>query len=169
MREIKFRAWHRREEKMIDVRDLSWFVSSGCTKLKPSSGTFERHVKDEDGKYSHTDEYADIFAEEFELTQFTGLKDKNGKEIYEGDIVNIKYDDSEDDWIGNGNAIVEYGKWDDGDCEQGFGFYYKSICDNMSNINIDGEGNECKVIGNIYANPELLTHKAKSKSGEKSE
>jgi hypothetical protein len=66
------------------------------------------------------------------IMQFTGLKDKNGKEIYEGDIITErKY-----------QAVVE---WDE-----------KSLQFNCHGM-LDGKNYE--VIGNIYENPELLEGK----------
>ena len=62
-----------------------------------------------------------------DLMQFTGLKDKNGKEIYEGDIVRQDYD----------NALCEV----------------KFISGCFSPFKHDGQ---FVVIGNIYENPELL-------------
>ena len=67
-----------------------------------------------------------------ELMQFTGLKDKNGKEIYEGDIV--KYY----------NASVKSVEWYQG------GFYLSGVSHNPI------DENDVEVIGNIYENPELL-------------
>ena len=90
-----------------------------------------------------------------EIMQYTGLKDKNGKEIYEGDIVK-----QEDSYYGN--QIVRFGVVEIMDNEdygsnQVCGFYLEKI-----NPNGDGEPRHMEynkykeVIGNIYENPELL-------------
>ena len=76
------------------------------------------------------------------LMQYTGLKDKKGKEIYEGDIINFKQ--GETYFWGVIVATVEY---NDG------GFY--PFADREDNAPYP-KPEECEVIGNIYENPELL-------------
>ncbi|PGU29628.1 hypothetical protein COD66_23270 [Bacillus cereus] len=68
MREIKFRAWDKFSEEMIIVTEIDFFN-------KVITALFRGHLEN---KYEF---------DEVELMQFTGLLDKNGKEIYEGDIV----------------------------------------------------------------------------------
>ena len=74
--------------------------------------------------------------------QYTGLKDKNGKEIYEGDILYIP------SWKRKYKVVFEAGM-----------FRGKSICrwteSKVSLATFQGEVG-CKVIGNIYENPELI-------------
>ena len=90
---------------------------------------------------SEYDEEAIVDMETF--SQYTGLKDKNGKEIYEGDIVKSA-------WHGT-TGIVEFSIEDVGSCGccytefKGSGFIAPYI-----NLN------EVEIIGNIYENPELL-------------
>lgn len=77
------------------------------------------------------------------LMQYTGLKDKNGKEIYEGDIVEFKYARCKELWIAEVRWCI-YGWSLLGKHTGWFGTKYF-------------EG--CEVIGNIYENPELLETK----------
>jgi uncharacterized phage protein (TIGR01671 family) len=86
-----------------------------------------------------------ICSENIELMQYTGLKDKNGKEIYEGDIVNIK-----EYPLSSPFTII----YEDGS------YYFAEILENNEYDREDVLGyykpEEIEVIGNIYENSELL-------------
>jgi uncharacterized phage protein (TIGR01671 family) len=121
MREIKFRAWyHIGADKTI-----------GAMQYSPRYINNTWYVLDTNGEWKESNCV--------ELMQFTGLKDKNGKEIYEGDIV--KYD-----FAGEYIEEVKWGNWKD---EQlgGSGFALPYFF---------REGEDCEVIGNVWENPELL-------------
>jgi uncharacterized phage protein (TIGR01671 family) len=95
------------------------------------------------------------------IGQFTDLHDKNGKEIYEGDIVRNHWTDCNGKFIGN-KWEVKFGEYDDSEIEwgsPGIGFY----CENkhgeqqsIINLPVDRNHITVEVIGNIYDNPELL-------------
>lgn len=126
MREIKFRAWDKNKNKMYQVRGINFDNEDLWLKIN------ETQIMG-----------ANLF--EVELMQYTGLKDKNGTEIYEGDIV--KYTSE----LENGIFEVKYSN-----CR----FYGLWIEANFMDITTDlfylGCSNELEVIGNIYQNPELL-------------
>ncbi len=88
-----------------------------------------------------------VMAYENEVQQYTGLKDKNNKEIYEGDILKIIVPDYSDKGFREELDIVEYSNMaiNEEDNQVCMGFY----------INRDYNGNT-EVVGNIYENPELL-------------
>lgn len=125
-REFRFRAWHNETEQMLFVGD--------------SFGT--NHPLD---CVNYARQGQDVV-----LMQYVGLKDKNGKEIYEGDIV--RFLDGEctstesgmdcDEFENVGEIVWEGYHWD------------------VTNRNgIDTEeafSDEFEVIGNIYENPELI-------------
>lgn len=120
MRQIKFRAWDKEEKFML--QDIQSMYDGSCNHKE----TEERY-----GWISCFDSFIDD--DNYVVMQYTGVKDKNGTEIYEGDIVS------------NGVflATVEY--------LANLAGHYPFSCE-LKSIYPD----ECEVIGNIYENPELL-------------
>ena len=121
-REIKFRAWNKKEKYMEIVDDLQMFSNDLSIGI-PSKDYFLRK-------------------DDVELMQYTGLHDKNGKEIYEGDIV--KYRDSR-------GQHIEKVIFDKGCFYAGMHWGSSTrLAPKLINTRIT------EVIGNIYDNPELL-------------
>lgn len=97
-----------------------------------------------------TDNFDGELPPEYKFQQFTGLKDKEGKEIYEGDIVRCEDRRHKDYVIG----CVKWDQWDyDMYCAWGWG------CDNFGddlNSGLNCCPKEVEIIGNIFENPELI-------------
>lgn len=92
-----------------------------------------------------------------DLMQYTGLKDKNGKEIYEGDIVEVDVNKkrfqimwNNFSWITRSNNVKQIEMWKD----------WKETLYFAEHIHFLKKANAYfEIIGNIYENPELLTNK----------
>jgi len=113
-REIKFRAWRKTVKEIMVWSDLKEWVNP--------LGEDDDHI----------------------LMQYTGLKDKNGKEIYEGDLLG----EENNDW-GIRKVIFEDG-----------GFYAPLIKHHfavgLNQILVNHSCLQVEIIGNIYSTPELL-------------
>ena len=103
----------------------------------------------------------DYFYDEYQVDpstvgQFTCLKDRNGKEIFEGDILKSEF--------GEGYPTqIMFGEYKDDTHEEtdrttNIGFYWREEDNTTTPFgkSIDGDMNYCEVIGNIHENPELL-------------
>ncbi len=150
-REIKFKAYLTELEKMIPASQVLGFVMEPVD----SNGT-----KDLILKYSHLPENICISEENsgnYILLQFTGFKDKNDKEIYEGDII--------EDVLQTGlYGIVNYGEYtncfDRDEIKFGghIGFFleFPGKFKHGTRKDLKYWANNSKVIGNIYDNPFVL-------------
>ena len=103
----------------------------------------------DDGYCGHYDYFND---DEVIVEQCTGLKDKNGKLIYEGDIVGYCYYDGT---ISDEKGIVKYGEFNCSCCDGVYGWYFDGSDIRYANDNY----NEVIVLGNIHENPDLLENK----------
>lgn len=127
----KFRAWHNELGRMMSIKNM-WFQDSRIEELELNDAVMN--------------DYITVSPDEIELMQSTGLFDKNGKEIFEGDIVDYK-----------GREVVV--KW--------HGFYASFIYRFVDELNervsewppLFLAYYHFEIIGNIYENKELLETK----------
>lgn len=132
MREIKFRAWDNRSKSWLMHTDRMGFALDGeCMMF----GEWNRVL----GSFRLSE------LNELKITQYTGLKDKNGKEIYEGDIIHADY---------FGSLVIGY-------CAQCAAFVgckenNFSDVDKIHNFHHDITVSNWEIIGNIHQHTHLI-------------
>ena len=140
-RTLKFRAWDKKNNRMLRVCSMShglmqgqtgWFITGEWTTSRP--GGHSMVIKGEIVYDYIVDQYKLNIVDHI-LMQFTGLHDSQGKEIYEGDIFEIRENPTEQN-------EVEYfeGAW----------FL------NPHGLRLPNYAGRGEVIGNIYESPDLL-------------
>lgn len=135
MREIKFRAWDKEGNRMVYSSKTYHDADFVCYE----SGCIKCYVK-----YP----YCDSFGDEYDkwqaidnIMQYTGLKDKNGVQIYEGDILNLE-----------NHNVIRVVRFDEQVCS----FEAYNVNSGEGYYLIQSPFHEYEVIGNIYENQELL-------------
>lgn len=124
MREFKFRAWDTEKQEMATVNFIGL-------------NDYEVGMEDEEcRRWRATYPYV------CRLMQYTNLKDKNGKEIYEGDILKVKLDGGEEvnlyvKYVKGEYRVVNEGRWED----SLYAYMYFG---------------DVEIVGNIYENEDLL-------------
>ena len=125
----KFRAWDKESQKMYEVKSIIYTLGSMLCVNR--SALFPERT---------------LYFEDTPVMQSTGLLDKNGKEIFERDIVEFEdADDIENVYINQG--VIEW-------CQGGFTVSNRTTV-TMDDL-LDEDTLEVTIIGNIYENPELV-------------
>jgi uncharacterized phage protein (TIGR01671 family) len=147
-REIKFRAWTPDGMKHFDdlaLRDCGGFRHPRSYRIACNA--------EENTEYIHDDFAGDVLKEEYAIMQYTGMKDKNGNDIYEGDILKRDIDG-----LGGPVEMTHFGSWQ---VIVDYAAYAPTL--NLFNgggvTSADGANfflKNCEVVGNIHENPELI-------------
>ena len=138
MREIKFRTWDKDGKKMLEVTGLETFDN--------------RHIYYKKEMICNA---ATKRGDAVEIMQYTGLKDKKGKEIYEGDIVKLVGDAR--DMANNFYEGEDLKRLDASEVVyKGHGFF-ADVMQSGYEGEMEFDLTDCKVIGNRFEHPNLLS------------
>jgi len=157
MQEIKFRAWDKVKKQWIP-------------------GAYGFHILGEVMLYGGLfSDYSVEDLDNIEIMQYTGLKDNNDREIYEGDIIYFTYNQGrlvDDEYVTRDNPEmisfeIGFVEWDDlgrgwivwhrdrDDAEEGYVLTRDDMEEGQYFVNILESIDDIEVIGNIHENPEL--------------
>lgn len=131
MRELKFRVWDKQKKEWFPIKNGLILVLNGeDTHLAFNTKSGPYRIPDTKEEGTGLNRWC--------VQQYTGLKDKNGREIYEGDILKHEF------YLKNPTSIV---RWSLEFEDHHPGWMIWSFTD---------QGGEMEVIGNIHENPELI-------------
>jgi uncharacterized phage protein (TIGR01671 family) len=146
MRELKFRVWNKAAKSWLNDDAGTHCWSEYC--LNIFTGEVVEIVTSDNKFFSRANEpnfYFDknthVKESPYVVQQYTGLKDKNGVEIYEGDIVKVYSEEFENENF-TGKVIFDEGSF--------------LTWINKNDIRGVWSGDDIEVVGNIMENPELL-------------
>lgn len=126
-REIKFRAWDKSKRRMLDVEQLEFDLNGELVSIFCHGPIFSNDSENMIGEIPDLSRVV--------LMQYTGLHDKNGREIYEGDIIKNEH-----------GQVMEVQYFPES-AAFGVGDYY---------LRTIGAGTSLEVIGNIFEDKQLL-------------
>lgn len=153
MREIEFRAFCKSLNRMLSFEHLK-------EATKGMVDVANNEMQKRELKYNKLVPYGlflPLEDDDLIFMQYTGLTDKNGTKIFEGDIVQSITEDTNEKRF----AVIKFGKYRDDNFEDSaIGFYFECGGYQFSMFNGEAQGYDfpsfVEVIGNIHDNPELL-------------
>lgn len=144
-RQIKFRAWDKQENRFYAPTHEAYKGNLFELMIGFGGDLLAHYMKDNNDGVKHES----VFPDRFILMQYTGCKDKNGNEIYEGDILVRSHDKNS-----MFKAIIEFKRGSFGGATVPYRNHF-ILMNKLPVCDYDNNGYD-EIIGNIYEHPELL-------------